>query len=275
MAGNNTTPNMCYLFPDNPSQCRLILYLSISAAFMCISYLMGELHPDGVLCDFQAWWMTFFDWSVLLWVVCITFNLYMNAVLGKITEKYEWLYHLVCWSTSLLFSCLPFIGDHYGPAGAWCWIKDDWQWRVGIWYGPLIALILLMFVVYVYMSCTLNRRVARWEGMYDPDTERSKQLLRDDIKPLRAYPFVYLAVTIFPLVNRIQNAIDPSHAVFPLVLLASITVPLHGALNALVFGMDRETLKRLTPLHIKMAFQSHFERGAEIHEFPSEEVTEN
>ncbi|KAL5004299.1 hypothetical protein ScPMuIL_017755 [Solemya velum] len=39
---------------------RLILYLSCAAFFLCIAYLMGELHPDGPLCDFQSWWMTYF-----------------------------------------------------------------------------------------------------------------------------------------------------------------------------------------------------------------------
>ena len=29
-----------------------------------------------------------------------------------------------------------------------------------------------------------------------------QQMLKDDIKPLRAYPFVYLAATFFPLINR-------------------------------------------------------------------------
>ncbi|KAJ8310044.1 hypothetical protein KUTeg_011909 [Tegillarca granosa] len=73
---------------------RLILYLSIAALFDSISYLMGGLRPDGPMCDFQAWWLTFFDWCVLLWVSCITFNLFMNVVKNRVTDKYE------CWIAS-------------------------------------------------------------------------------------------------------------------------------------------------------------------------------
>lgn len=29
------------------------------------------------------------------------------------------LYHVFCWGVSLVLSLLPFINDHYGPAGAW------------------------------------------------------------------------------------------------------------------------------------------------------------
>lgn len=247
---------------------RLILYLSISALLDCVAYLMGGLHPDGPLCNFQGFWLTYFDWAVLLWVSCITFNLYMNVVRAIETDRFEWVYHLVCCLFPLLMSSLPFIGDHYGPAGAWCWIIEDWKWRVGIWYGPLFGIIALLFVTYIYIVVTLSKKVSTWEGTYDPDTERNKQMLKEDIKPLRGYPFVCLAVSIFPLIYRIQNAVSTGNPVFTLVLLASISSPLHGALNAIVFGMDRNIFEQLTPTRIKVAVQSHLYRGQEIREYP-------
>jgi hypothetical protein len=51
-------------------------------------------------------------------------------------------------------------------------------------------------------SCFSKFQVKTWEGLYDPDIERQKLLLKEDVKPLRAYPFVYLSLSIFPLVNR-------------------------------------------------------------------------
>ncbi|CAH1780902.1 unnamed protein product [Owenia fusiformis] len=310
LAAANTTPIAglkCSLFPNNQYQCdvivavkramaslslvgclfmicvivlfkkyaafaqRLILYLSVAAFFDSVAYLMGELHPDGPLCDFQAWWLTYFDWSVLLWVCCITFNLYMNAIRSVITEKYEWVYHVLSWGFPLIMSCLPFINDHYGPAGAWCWIKGDdngVKWRFGIWYGPLFLIIALLFFVYIYIIVMVNRRVKTWEGTYDPDTERSKQLLKEDIKPLKGYPFVYLAVSLFPLIDRIQNAFNPE-PVFALMLLHVISSPLHGALNAIVFGMDKETMSKLTPSQIKVAVLNRTAGAALIREYPT------
>ncbi|WAR27278.1 hypothetical protein MAR_012982 [Mya arenaria] len=127
---------------------RLILYMTIAGFSISIAYLMGDLHPDGPLCEFQAFWMQLFQWGVLTWISCITFNLFVNVVWQRHTEQYE---------------------------------------------------------------CN---KVSTWQGTYDPDTERNKQMLKEDIKPLRLYPFVYLAISIFPIINRIQNAVDAEHPVF-------------------------------------------------------------
>ncbi|XP_048247318.1 cyclic AMP receptor-like protein A isoform X3 [Haliotis rufescens] len=314
MNASSLSLNRCPMFPDNPDHCdtvvlvrkvvasfsfigcvfmifviwlfkkyivftqRLILYLSISALLDSISYLMehteSDMIPDSKLCNFLGWWLTFFDWTVLLWVGCITFNLYMNVIRATTTHRFEWAYHILCWVFSFVVSCLPFINDRYGPAGAWCWIIEDWKWRLGIWYGPLFIIIALLFVAYIYISVMLHRKANTWEGTYDPDTEREHQMLKEDIKPLRFYPFVYLAVSIFPLINRIQNAISPHYHVFALVLLASISAPLHGALNAIVFGMDKETLHKLKPAQIRLALQGKFAPRAVVQEYnpqPSED----
>ncbi|XP_060080370.1 cyclic AMP receptor-like protein A isoform X1 [Ylistrum balloti] len=300
---NSTSDSDCPIFPDQPGHCdvliairrttgalslvgcifmisviwlfkkyaafsqRLIMYLSIGALLNSISYLMGGLRPDGPLCDFQAWWMTFFDWTVLLWVCCITFNLYLNVIKMITKESLEWVYHVLCWGLPLVLSCLPFIGNHYGPAGAWCWIEDNWHWRVGIWYGPLFLTIFCLFVVYIYITYILTRKASSWQGTYDPDTEHHKELMKEDIKPLRAYPCIYLAVSIFPLINRIQNAISPEYPVFPLMVLSALSSPIQGAVNAIVFGLDRETFSRLTPSQMKMAFLSH-NQAPRVREYP-------
>uniref|UniRef100_K1PUK6 G protein-coupled receptor GPR1/2/3 C-terminal domain-containing protein n=1 Tax=Magallana gigas TaxID=29159 RepID=K1PUK6_MAGGI len=110
--------------------------------------------------------------------------------------------------------------------------------------------------------------LSTWHGTYDPDSERQAAMLKEDIKSLRAYPFIYLAASIFPLINRIQNAAAPDDPVFALVILAALTAPLHGAMNAIVFGMDRETLRKLTPTQIKMAFLSHSVNPGKVREYP-------
>ena len=54
-------------------------------------------------------------------------------------------------------------------------------------------------------------------------------------------------------VFRIQNAVAPGHNLLWLVILASLSAPLHGVLNAIVFGMDKETMQKLTPSQIKVS----------------------
>nr|CAB3229681.1 cyclic AMP receptor 3-like [Phallusia mammillata] len=250
---------------------RLILYLSIAALLDTIGYLMGDMTPDGPQCDFEAWWLTYFDWTVLMWVSCLTFNLFFNVVMQRRTERFEKLYHLLCWIVPpFLLSLLPLIGDNYGPAGAWCWIKhDSMAWRFVIWYVPLFLTILGLFVTYFYIIFFLRRKLGSWQGNYDPATERDNLQIKDDIKVLKAYPFVYLILSIFPLILRIHNAFSAEgDDVYALWILTALTAPLQGAVNAVVFGLDPDTRSKLTWAHIQLAWASHFNRSA-IREYPT------
>ncbi|XP_046854188.1 G-protein coupled receptor 1-like [Xenia sp. Carnegie-2017] len=235
---------------------RLILYLSIAAFLNSIAYLMPGFVPEGPLCNFQAWWTSFFAWSVVLWACCITFNLYQNAIRTMRTEKYEIIYHVISWGVALVVACIPFIGNHYGPAGVWCWIDKESSnsqvWRFATWFIPLWCMITYMFLIYVVIVWKLRRVADRYEGTYRADHERQREMLKKDIKLLRAYPVVYMVLSIFPSINRIQNAFDEKR-IFWLVLLQTFTVPLFGAISALVFAFDRETLQLLKWSSVKDA----------------------
>nr|XP_014343476.1 PREDICTED: G-protein coupled receptor 1-like [Latimeria chalumnae] len=238
---------------------KMILSLSLAAFFDSIAYVMGEVLADGVLCNFQAWWLTYFDWCSLAWVCCITLNLYLNLVKETRTDRFELMYHIVAWGVPFILSCLPLFGDYYGPAGAWCWITDSHvAWRFGIWYIPLFILIFLMTMCYFRIIYVAKERVLTWSGTYDPERERSKVLLAEEIKPLKWYPCVYLAVSVFPLINRLHNAFYPSEPVFVLTLLHVLTAPLHGLANSIVFGLDKETWSQLSLTSLKLAVHSRF-----------------
>ncbi|KAM9803239.1 si:dkey-100n23.5 isoform X5 [Syngnathus typhle] len=227
---------------------KMILSLTVAAFFDSLAYVMGESHPEGPLCDFQAWWLTYFDWSALAWVCLITLNLYFNLVREKSTNTYETFYHLIAWGVPLVMSSLPLFKGYYGPAGAWCWITDDHvAWRFGIWYVPLFTLILLMICCYARIICVANNRMQSWLGTFNPERERRKVSLAEEIKPLKWYPSVYLLVSIFPLINRLHNALYPLDPSFSLTLLHVLSAPLHGLANAFVFGLDRDWRSLLSP----------------------------
>ncbi|XP_076336402.1 cyclic AMP receptor-like protein A isoform X2 [Tachypleus tridentatus] len=249
---------------------RLILYLSVAAFLSSVGYLFTGNHPQSPSCKFVAFWLTYFEWVVLLWVCCITVNLMFNGILTRRTDHLEWLYHVICWCIPLVISCFPFINDSYGYAGAWCWIQPQFPyWRFGIWYGPLFVIIGLLFVCYLYLTIHLRRKVKSWEGLYNPELERTKEVLRQHIRPLQWYPLIYLSLSVFPLIHRIQNAISHEN-VFGLMLLHILFAPLPGTVNAIVFGLDRETTSRLSWIQIKRAFFSHFTKQTIIGEYPAE-----
>nr|XP_040058117.1 cyclic AMP receptor-like protein A isoform X1 [Gasterosteus aculeatus aculeatus] len=154
---------------------KMILSLTVAAFFNSVAYVMGDSHPVGALCDFQACWLTYFDWSALAWVCLITLNLYLNLVREISTNRYEMLYHLMAWGLPLVMASLPLLKGYYGPAGAWCWITDDHvAWRFGIWYVPLFSLIFLMICCYARIICVATARMQSWLGTFNPERERRK-----------------------------------------------------------------------------------------------------
>ncbi|XP_075887292.1 cyclic AMP receptor 1 isoform X2 [Nelusetta ayraudi] len=220
---------------------KMILSLTVAAFADSVAYVMGESLAEGPLCSFQAWWLTYFDWSALAWVCLITLNLYLNLVREVGTNRYEMLYHLTAWGGPLAMATLPLLRGCYGPAGAWCWITDAHvAWRFGIWYVPLFGLIFLMCGCYARIICVANRRVS----------------LAEEIKPLKWYPSVYLLVSIFPLINRLHNAFYPQDPSFTLTLLHVLTAPLHGLANAFVFSLDGDWRSVLSPSGMQLALQS-------------------
>ncbi|XP_028848235.1 cyclic AMP receptor-like protein A [Denticeps clupeoides] len=236
---------------------KMIASLTVAAFFDSVAYVMGDSHPEGTLCSFQAWWLTYFDWSALAWVCLITLNLYLNLVREIRTESYETLYHFLAWGVPLIMSCLPLFLGYYGPAGAWCWITDNRvAWRFGIWYIPLFTLIFLMICCYARIICVANRRMQSWFGTFNPERERRKVALIEEVGPLKWYPSVYLLVSLFPLINRLHNAVYPGSPVFSLTLLHVLSAPLHGLANACVFSLDAWSQLRTTGL--KLALTSRF-----------------
>ncbi|XP_035994986.1 uncharacterized protein si:dkey-100n23.5 isoform X2 [Fundulus heteroclitus] len=197
----------------SPAQ-KMILSLTVAAFFDSAAYVMGETHPEGSLCDFQAWWLTYFDWCALAWVCLITLNLYLNLVREMSTERFE------------------------------------------KWYVPLFGLIFIMICCYARIICVANNRMQSWRGTFNPERERRKVSLAEEIKPLKWYPSVYLLVSIFPLVNRLHNASYPKDPSFPLTLLHVLSAPLHGLANAFVFGLDRDWWSLLSPTGLQLALQS-------------------
>ena len=108
--------------------------------------------------------------------------------------------------------------------------------------------------------------------LYNPDTAAEKEFLRQQVTPIKWYPIVYTLCMIFPTVNRIQNAANPGDPVFALTLLHSISSPLQGLINSVVYAYntDAATWKQCTPAGISRALR--FRRGGAVGEFPVNEA---
>lgn len=266
---------------------RLILYLCISALlnsaaialrFQEAADLSGHTESNGlrILCIFTAFVDQTTAWSETIAFCCITINLLLTAVFKKDTEKLEAVYIFMIFIFPFTFNWIPFIQGAYGEAGAWCWIRaldDDCNptqfgiyLRLILWYVPNYIIILAVILVYVFIVIWVTRQKKRWAGKYDPETERQKSNLQKEVWPLMFYPLGFLLLNIFPLINRIHDSIVEDTPIYELWLLHAIFSPLQGGYIALVYTLDRDTLKRLRISRVKAAI---FHNETKVTEYPA------
>ena len=182
----------------------------------------------------------------------------------KASSKHERWYHLVCWFVPFAWASLPFINDSYGFAGLWCWIKRDaTALRFGTWYVPMFILLVLLVIAYIYIIVTVLRGIGAWRGFNKGDEDNDKNLLVKEVKPLAAFPLIYIAATIPNLIYRIDDAIHENELPsYPLLILNVIFVPSIGGVNAIAFALYSEIQKMLTWSQIKYAFVARFQSSS-------------
>ena len=238
---------------------RLVLFLSISAAFMSISYLITDIHSNRLSCQFQAFIMQYFSWSTILWVIMITISVVLS-IKQKLLLRYEKYFHLISWLLPFFWSALPFIGNSYGRAGIWCWIKNEaTELRFGTWLVPKFIVILFLVISYSYILFKVLRQKENWGGAFNPEALQNSELLIKEVKQLAAYPLIYLFLSVPAFVYRILDA-TPSHdnSLYLPLILSVLTSPSNGAINTVVFAFYGEIQKKLTLSQFKLAILSWF-----------------
>jgi hypothetical protein len=109
----------------------------LAALLNTVPYFLGHQDDDGAGCFFQAFVMTWFDWNVLMWVLCLTHKLGLNILYQKEGKEYERLYYALGYGFGLVIAIIPAAMNMYGPAGVWCWIREGQSTttalRFGIW----------------------------------------------------------------------------------------------------------------------------------------------
>ena len=238
---------------------RLIVSLSVSAALQGFSFILGDLYSHDAMCEFQAFIMQYFGWATLLWVLAITVNIIL-ALQSVSGYRYEKWFHLLCWLVPFFWALLPFINDSYGPAGVWCWIKRDaTALRFGTWFVPTFAIILFLAGAYFYIIVIVLHQRGSWSGRYNAETEHDNAMLAREVKPLAAFPLIYLVLSLPPLIYRIDDAVHP-HLLpnYSILVVSVIFAPSVGALNAIAFAFYSDVQAQLTWPQVKSAFLSHF-----------------
>ena len=231
---------------------RLAMYQVIGSLFWSVSCFLVLLQLNYnklsefsvVSCHVVAFLLLYSMWVKLLFTLWLTFHLFCYVVFLKNFQKLEWLY-IVSTVFFPLFcvAWIPFIGDNYGIAGAWCFIRI---WNNGcatekypegiaetfaFFYAPIVISLTLNAFAIISMVIVMVRRAYRnrhseREPLLGNRDDINKQVLKQ-LLPLLAYPIIYFTLILFSVVNRIYDAIAKQDG-FPLMVIQGATISAMG-----------------------------------------------
>jgi len=251
---------------------RLTFYLAFAALLYSVVFIL-QILPVEDRCGFMvvrneqfcmaAGFLVLYGGWVMLFFICwITLHLFILAVFKRNYKswKYEVGGLIVCHSCPLMVCVVPFInfkhGVMYGLAGAWCWIKvtgnschpygEGVIEQFTLWYGPLIFIVLLIFLVIAIMIIALYRGTRERSGELSTTYQLQSQY-REALKetmPLLFYPIIYNILCCLAFANRVYYAAT-NKASFPLWIIHAIADPSLPLFIPVAFLFHPYTLKKI------------------------------
>lgn len=264
---------------------RLILYLCITAALNSISIMMRFTrlgHKDEPNWKIACIAAAFIDqttlWSLSIAFLCLTFNMLITVVFNKSTKRLEMGYICLIFFVPLAFNWVPFLQESYGESGAWCWIRtEDFHQncsthmmglylKYALWYIPHYVLLGAMLVAYLVIVVNVIRKRNHWRGLYstEPEVHTQQQQVTELVMPIIFYPLGFFILNLFPLINRVYDNIDGPN--YTLWMMHAAFSPLQGGFIALVYVLDRDTMRRLNLSELRAYL---FHRRTPVEEYPA------
>ena len=258
---------------------RLTVYLATAALIYSVAFILDVIPVESEcgfvvvrnkqLCMAAGFLVMYGGWVMLFFICWITLHLFILAVFKRNYNscKYEVGGLIVCHACPLLLCVVPFInfkhGVMYGLAGAWCWVKVTGNscqpYREGVieqftlWYGPLIFIVLLIFLLIVIMIIALYRgtreRAEALATTYQLQSQYRKAL--KEAMPLLFYPIIYNILCCLAFANRVYYAAIHK-ASFPLWIIHAVANPCLPLFIPVAFLLHPYTLKKLKTTATKL-----------------------
>ncbi len=225
------------------------------------------LENPSALCVAQAAIETYASLSSVLWTTAIAATLYQSVFMRKTADEVKssikW-YYVACYGFPLLITIIPFTFGGYGPAGAWCWIKERYiAMRIVGFYLPLILAIIFNAVVYTFVVRLINRTYKT-----GADQASAKQI-DNTTRKLRVYPFILLIVWLPAMINRTYE-LSTGEQSYSLFLIQQIFSSSQGMWNAMVYGFSRgvrealgQSLHEMCPALCPNRYQREIMKGVQ------------
>jgi len=147
---------------------------------------------------------------------------------------------------SILVTVMPFFGQTYGDAGAWCWVDNSsvgQVWRYVSFYVPVWLCMVAM--TYMYYRIISNVRSLISEAHENNAGAAHEERLHAVVRRLVAYPVIMFVAYLFATINRIQNSAEPTNPSLFLYGTATFFLNINGLANAVVYGFNDSLQKDL------------------------------
>ena len=208
---------------------RLALYQVLAALFSGLALTLELLflifrkddEKNHWLCETVGFLTLYFSWVRLLFTAWLVVHLFCQAVLHKDPQRDHKCYEVLCVVISfmfpLLFTWIPFVNKDYGPAGAWCWIKNwnnnciDNLSIVGIaeqfvlWHGPamffsvvesIAIIVIVLRLLFCYQPSNVPTGSARPLMELPRNLAQKRRKALNELLPLLAYPILFCLLLI-------------------------------------------------------------------------------
>ncbi len=273
---------------------RMILYHCLAALFRALAVILRfhrlgydrESTAQDTMCIISGFTSQLTLWILIMDYSIITFILLASAVFRKNVARLERLYVVLIFVFPLTFNWIPFIGNSYGYARAWCWIRsvnfdDCSEHRLGeifstvLWNVPFFTLLFVLVSTYLFTIVYVARqrfckRKKNTKISYNPELERLKEHLNKEVWPILFFPFGIFLLNITTFINALFSftGTPPLYAIW---ILHGLFAELQGAYTVLVYVLDRKTLRRLSYSNIKAAITRA--RRDTILEYPTDDTS--
>ena len=240
---------------------RLVLYLlilsllySFSGVFQWVAIFYDSMNEDALRgCKAVGFLTQYSSCAVLFFHFALSLLLFGSIVLQQDWSSYKW--EITTFLTSLfvpaLFSWIPFIHDHYGLSGAWCWISAHnatcslsmagLYEQIVLWYIPQTLLMLIASCLIVVIVLNLTE-VCCFKAR---DIKVPREVYQKALKkllPLLAYPIVFFVINTVSLICRVTVTANVEQ--IWLLYLRAITDPSWGLLACIAFLVHLYSLSK-------------------------------
>lgn len=216
------------------------------AFIICLRWVLTDKIKSGTAgCFIQGLGLQIGDPGSGLFVLAIAFHTFLLVVWGrKMSYRVFVCFVVGVWGFVVLIVILPLAlhgGDVFVPAGAWCWISEEYEttrlWTHYLWiflaeFGTV--------VLYAVMYLQLRRQIAASSILGNTQLESLKRLRRV-VGYMTIYPIVYVTLSLPLAAGRMATA-DGDEPSIVFFCCAGAIITSSGLVDVVLYTLTRRNL---------------------------------